>query len=85
LGYIDRKILTILFILGAFWPVAHGLSFLQKHAALSATWFLSCAAMSVFTPLPPAMTTEDVTLMFVPPPSSFKIIFLISIEWLAAP
>ncbi|KAK0645580.1 Phosphatidylinositolglycan class N-domain-containing protein [Cercophora newfieldiana] len=63
LGYIYRQILTVLFIIGAFWPVTYGLSFLQKHAALATTWFLSCAAMSVFTLLPAAMTEEDVTLI----------------------
>ena len=65
LGYIHREILTILFGIGAFWPVAYGFSFLQKHAALSVTWFLSCIAMSTFTLLP-AMKTEDVNLMSVP-------------------
>ena len=66
LGYIYREILTVLFILGAFWPATHGISFLRQHAALSATWFLSCAAMSTFTLLP-AMKTEDLDLMFVSP------------------
>ena len=66
MGYIYREILTILFILGAFWPAAYGISFLQNHTALSATWFLSCSAMSTFTLLP-AMKTEDVNLMFVLP------------------
>ncbi|KAK3390859.1 Phosphatidylinositolglycan class N-domain-containing protein [Podospora didyma] len=64
LGYIHREILTILFILGAFWPAAHGLSFLQKHASLSTTWFLSCLAMSTFTLLP-ALKTEDVNLILI--------------------
>ncbi|KAJ4300245.1 Glycosyl phosphatidyl inositol anchor synthesis [Collariella sp. IMI 366227] len=64
LGYIHREILTILFTLGAFWPLAYGFSFLQKHAALSVTWFLSCISMSTFTLLP-AMKTEDVNLIMV--------------------
>jgi phosphatidylinositol glycan class N len=70
LGYIHREILTILFLIGAFWPLSYGFSFLQQHAALSTTWFLSCIAMSTFTLLP-AMKTEDVNLMSVPlvPPS----------------
>jgi phosphatidylinositol glycan class N len=65
LGYIHREILTILFVIGAFWPIAYGFSFLQQHIALSITWFLSCIAMSTFTLLPPAMTTEDVNMIMV--------------------
>lgn len=65
LGYIHREILTGLFIIGAFWPFAYGFSFLQRHTALSVTWFLSCIAMSTFTLLP-AMKTEDVNLMYEP-------------------
>jgi len=64
LGYIHREILSILFVLGAFWPAVYGISFLQKHAALSATWFFSCLSMSTFTLLP-ALKTEDVNLMYV--------------------
>ncbi|KAK1755950.1 GPI ethanolamine phosphate transferase [Echria macrotheca] len=64
LGYIYREILTGLFILGSFWPAAYGISFLQKHTALSVTWFLSCVAMSAFTLLP-AMKTEDVNLIMI--------------------
>ncbi|KAH6856475.1 Phosphatidylinositolglycan class N-domain-containing protein [Chaetomium sp. MPI-CAGE-AT-0009] len=65
LGYIHREILTILFVIGAFWPIAYGFSFLRQHIALSITWFLSCIAMSTFTLLPPAMTTEDVNMIMV--------------------
>ncbi|KAK3334247.1 LOW QUALITY PROTEIN: GPI ethanolamine phosphate transferase 1 [Neurospora tetraspora] len=64
LGYIHREILTILFVLGSFWPFTHGLSFLKKHGALSATWFLSCIAMSTFTLLP-AMKAENVHLITI--------------------
>ncbi|KAK3318559.1 Phosphatidylinositolglycan class N-domain-containing protein [Apodospora peruviana] len=64
LGYIHREILTGLFLLGAFWPAVYGISFLQKHASLSATWFLSCIGMSTFTLLP-AMKTEDVNLIMI--------------------
>ncbi|KAK0722153.1 Phosphatidylinositolglycan class N-domain-containing protein [Lasiosphaeria miniovina] len=63
LGYIHREVLTALFIMGAFWPTVHGFSFLQEHASLSATWFISCMAMSAFTLLPPAMKSEDITLI----------------------
>ncbi|KAK4176012.1 Phosphatidylinositolglycan class N-domain-containing protein [Triangularia setosa] len=59
LGYIHREILTGLYGIGAFWPLAYGFSFLRNHAALSTTWFFSCLAMSTFTLLP-AMKTEDV-------------------------
>lgn len=57
--------MTILFVIGAFWPITYGFSFLQQHTALSVTWFLSCIAMSTFTLLS-AMKTEDVNLMSVP-------------------
>lgn len=62
LGYIYREILTALFIVGAFWPASYGLCFLQKHAVLAATWFVSCLAMSTFTLLD-ANKVEDVNLM----------------------
>ncbi|KAL2172034.1 hypothetical protein VTG60DRAFT_771 [Thermothelomyces hinnuleus] len=65
LGYIHREILTILFVIGAFWPAAYGFAFLQEHAALSITWFLSCIAMSTFTLLPAAMTSEDVNMIMI--------------------
>ncbi len=53
-----------MYIIGAFWPAIYGISLLQKHGALVATWSLSCLAMSTFTLLP-AMKTEDVGLMYV--------------------
>ncbi|KAK1855799.1 gpi-anchor biosynthetic protein [Colletotrichum chrysophilum] len=64
LGYIHREILTVIYILGSLWPVTWGLDFLQANAFLSATWFMSCLAMSTFTLLP-AMKVEDVSLMYV--------------------
>ncbi|KAI5466554.1 Phosphatidylinositolglycan class N-domain-containing protein [Mariannaea sp. PMI_226] len=64
LGYIHREILTVLFILGAFWPIFNGFSFLQSHILLSLTWFLSCLAMSTFTLLP-AMKVESIPLVLV--------------------
>jgi phosphatidylinositol glycan class N len=63
-GYIYREILTGLFVIGAFWPAAYGLSFLQNHIVLAATWFLSCLAMSTFTLLP-AMKVESVPLVLL--------------------
>ncbi|KAL2153348.1 hypothetical protein VTH82DRAFT_4503 [Thermothelomyces myriococcoides] len=65
LGYIHREILTALFVIGAFWPVTYGFSFLQEHFTLSVTWFLSCIAMSTFTLLPPAMTAENVNMIII--------------------
>ncbi|KAF4825264.1 GPI ethanolamine phosphate transferase 1 [Colletotrichum tropicale] len=62
LGYIHREILTVIYILGSLWPVTWGLDFLQANAFLSATWFMSCLAMSTFTLLP-AMKVEDVSLI----------------------
>ncbi|TDZ41268.1 GPI ethanolamine phosphate transferase 1 [Colletotrichum trifolii] len=61
-GYIHREVLTVLFWIGAFYPLAHGLSFLQKHPVLTATWFVSCAVMGVFTLLP-ANKVENITLI----------------------
>jgi GPI ethanolamine phosphate transferase 1 len=62
IGYIHREVLTVLFVLGAFWPLASGLGFVQEHIALSATWFVSCLVMSTFTLLP-ALKVESVPLM----------------------
>ncbi|KAI5920231.1 Phosphatidylinositolglycan class N-domain-containing protein [Camillea tinctor] len=63
-GYIHREILTVLFIVGAFFPLTLGLSFLQKHMILSTTWLASCLLMSTFTLLP-ANKTENVTLILL--------------------
>ncbi|WYZ45459.1 hypothetical protein EsH8_VIII_000775 [Colletotrichum jinshuiense] len=64
LGYIHREVLTVIYVLGAFWPVTYGLRFLQTNVLLSIIWFFSCLVMSVFTLLP-AMKAEDVTLIVV--------------------
>ncbi|KAL7627618.1 Glycosyl phosphatidyl inositol anchor synthesis [Parahypoxylon ruwenzoriense] len=64
LGYIHREILTVLFVIGAFYPLTLGVSFLQKHLALTMTWFVSCLLMSSFTLLP-AMKTENVPLIML--------------------
>ncbi|KAK2018005.1 GPI ethanolamine phosphate transferase 1 [Colletotrichum eremochloae] len=61
-GYIHRQVLTVLFWIGAFYPLVHGLSFLQKHLVLTTTWFVSCAIMGVFTLLP-ANKVENITLI----------------------
>ncbi|KAF4125306.1 GPI ethanolamine phosphate transferase 1 [Geosmithia morbida] len=64
LGYIHREIFTGLFLLAALWPAAYGIEFLRYHGLLSATWSISCIAMSVFTLLP-AMKVESVPLILV--------------------
>ncbi|KAI1377548.1 GPI ethanolamine phosphate transferase 1 [Hypoxylon crocopeplum] len=64
LGYIHREILTVLFIVGSVYPLTMGVSFLQKHAVLCATWFISCLLMSVFTLLP-AMKVESIPLIIL--------------------
>ncbi|KAL8399631.1 hypothetical protein RB594_000144 [Gaeumannomyces avenae] len=64
LGYIHREVLTGIYIVGSFWPATYGLGFLREHATLSATWFISCLAMSTFTLLP-AMKLEDLNLILV--------------------
>ncbi|KAI1752496.1 GPI ethanolamine phosphate transferase 1 [Xylaria castorea] len=63
-GYIHREVFTILFILASLFPVALGVSFLQKHLSLCATWFAACLLMSTFTLLP-ANKVEDVQLIMV--------------------
>ncbi|CAJ2513751.1 Uu.00g018700.m01.CDS01 [Anthostomella pinea] len=64
LGYIYREILTVLFIIGAFFPLALGTSFLQKHVVLAATWLASCFMMSTFTLLP-ANKVENIPLIML--------------------
>ncbi|KAI0025540.1 Phosphatidylinositolglycan class N-domain-containing protein [Xylariomycetidae sp. FL0641] len=64
IGYIYREVLTVLFIVGAFFPFALGASFLQRHAVLSATWFGSCLLMSTFTLLP-ANKVENIPLIML--------------------
>lgn len=64
IGYIHREVLTALYLIGAFWPLASGLSFVQEHIVLSLVWALSCVSMSIFTLLP-AMKTENVTLIML--------------------
>lgn len=64
LGYIHREILTVLYIVGALWPLASGLSFVREHLVLSLVWAASCLSMSTFTLLP-AMKTENVNLIML--------------------
>ncbi|KAI8951049.1 GPI ethanolamine phosphate transferase 1 [Xylaria longipes] len=63
-GYIHREVFTIIFILASLFPVVLGVSFLQKHLALCATWFVACLLMSTFTLLP-ANKVEDVQLIMI--------------------
>lgn len=62
MGYIHRELLTVLYLLGAFWPLTYGVNFVRKYAALSGLWVVSCVVMSTFTILS-AMKTESVSLM----------------------
>ncbi|GKT97217.1 GPI ethanolamine phosphate transferase 1 [Colletotrichum tofieldiae] len=62
IGYIHREILTVLFWIGALYPLAYGLSFLQKHPVLTTTWFILCAVMGIFTLLL-ANKVENIALM----------------------
>lgn len=64
IGYIHREVLTALYLVGAFWPLASGLSFVRDHIVLSGVWAVSCVSMSIFTLLP-AMKTENVTLIML--------------------
>ncbi|KAI0444782.1 GPI ethanolamine phosphate transferase 1 [Xylaria telfairii] len=63
-GYIYREVFTLLFIVASLFPVAFGVSFLQKHLALCATWFATCLVMSTFTLLP-ANKVEDVQFIMI--------------------
>lgn len=63
-GYIHREVLTVLYIVGAFWPLASGVSFVKEHQVLSTVWAVSCLSMSTFTLLP-AMKAENVTLILL--------------------
>ncbi|KAI1151631.1 GPI ethanolamine phosphate transferase 1 [Nemania diffusa] len=64
LGYLHREIFTVLFVVASMFPIALGVSFLQKHVVLGATWFASCLLMSTFTLLP-ANKVEDVQLIML--------------------
>lgn len=61
-SYFYREILTVCFLLGAFWPVVYGTKFLGSHAFLSAAWAIGCCLMSTFT-LMPVVKIESVTTM----------------------
>ncbi|EFQ27563.1 phosphatidylinositolglycan class N [Colletotrichum graminicola] len=62
LGYIHREVLTVLYVLAAFWPMTYGLRFIHSNVLLAVVWFFACLVMSVFTLLP-AMKSEDVPLI----------------------
>ncbi|KAK1980957.1 phosphatidylinositolglycan class N [Colletotrichum cereale] len=62
LGYIHREVLTVIYVLAAFWPMTYGLRFLHSNALMSVVWFIACLVMGVFTLLP-AMKSEDVPLI----------------------
>lgn len=62
LGYIHREFFTGLYVLAALWPLMYGISFFRNHAALCATWIMSCLVMSTFTLLP-ANKTDNIPLI----------------------
>ncbi|KAK2011237.1 phosphatidylinositolglycan class N [Colletotrichum eremochloae] len=62
LGYIHREVLTVIYVLAAFWPMTYGWRYLHSNALLALVWFFSCLVMSIFTLLP-AMKSEDVPLI----------------------
>lgn len=62
IGYIHREVLTVLYVVGAFWPLASGVSFVREHLLLTLVWAVSCLSMSTFTLLP-AMKAENVPLI----------------------
>lgn len=59
-GYIHREVLTVLFVIAAFWPLASGVSFVRSRPTLSLIWAVCCLSMSSFTLLPPAMKGENI-------------------------
>lgn len=64
ISYIHREVLTVMYIMAAFWPLASGISFVQEYLILSLVWAISCFSMSSFTLLP-AMKTENITLIML--------------------
>lgn len=65
IGYMHRGLLTVLFVVAAFWPLTSGLSFVKKHLTLSSIWAVACFSMGSFTLLPPAMKKENITLIML--------------------
>lgn len=63
-SYYHRQIYTILYLLGAGWPLFYGFDFVQTNWLLCTTWALSCASMSIFTLLP-ALKVESSFQMYV--------------------
>ncbi|PWY64055.1 GPI-anchor [Aspergillus heteromorphus CBS 117.55] len=61
-SYFRREIFTVCFILGAFWPLLHGIGFVKKHGGLLVSWAVGCLLMSIFTLLP-ANKVEDIGLI----------------------
>ncbi|PYH98960.1 GPI-anchor [Aspergillus ellipticus CBS 707.79] len=58
-SYFQREVFTVCFVLGAFWPLFHGVGFVKKHGLLLALWAVGCLLMSTFTLLP-ANKVEDI-------------------------
>lgn len=65
IGYIHREVLTVLFVVAAFWPLASGVSFVRSRLTLSLIWAVSCLSMGSFTLLPPAMKKENLNTIIL--------------------
>lgn len=64
-GYIHREVLTVLFVVAAFWPLASGVSFVRSRLTLSLIWAVACLSMGSFTLLPPAMKEENINTIIL--------------------
>lgn len=51
-GYFRRSVFSVLFIVGAFWPLLTPAAFQKENQRLLVAWSLACCATSVFTVLP---------------------------------
>ncbi|KAK4499371.1 hypothetical protein PRZ48_009884 [Zasmidium cellare] len=61
---LEVMIYTIVYLLGATWPLFYGTDFVQTNWILSGTWAIGCVSMSAFTLLP-ANKVEDWNLILV--------------------
>ncbi|KAL8903285.1 MAG: hypothetical protein Q9207_004027 [Kuettlingeria erythrocarpa] len=52
LSYFRRSVYTVCFVAAAYWPAFYGRDFISRNQILTATWFVACQSMSLFTLLP---------------------------------
>ncbi|KAL8999388.1 MAG: hypothetical protein Q9188_005892, partial [Gyalolechia gomerana] len=64
LSYFHRSVYTVSFIAAAFWPAIYGGAFISHNKVLTATWFVACQSMSIFTLLP-VVKTENISVILL--------------------